>query len=376
MSDSLPTRVRRGLSTLRSLVDPEQVGYLIFYVTNRCNFRCAHCFYHAEIAKGRKSDELRLDEIERIARGLGPLVQLSLTGGEPFVREDFAAVTRTFLEHCAPRFVTIPTNAWFSDRIEAYLEDVLPAFPSTAFRVVFSIDGIGADHDTFRSAPGSWERLCATYARVDALRRRATNLVLDANAAYTARNEHTILSTLETLDRDFSFDNLSVTYIRGNPRDPDLRTSSRDAYLRVVEFLKARSRRREKRFLSPLWRAVDDVTYEHLTRVVFEDEFVSPCVAGRKLVIVGETGDVHPCEILGVSAGNVRDHDYSVPAVLASAAHRRIVETIRETRCKCSFECAIAANAVWSPESYPRVARLALSELRATSSTSVTERKT
>lgn len=363
---SEPGRVRRSLATVRSLVDPAQVGYLILYVTNRCNFRCGHCFYHAEIAKGRKPDELTLAEIERVAKNLGPLVQLSMTGGEPFVREDFAGITRAMLTHTMPRFVTIPTNAWFTERVEDYLEEILPAFPGTAFRVVFSVDGIGDAHDAFRSAPGSWERLRASYARVDAIRQRATNLVLDANAAYTSRNEGTILETIQTLDRDFAFDNLSVTYVRGSPREPELRTSSREAYLRVVEHLRARARGREKRFLSPLWRAVDDVTYEHLTRTVFDDEYVTPCVAGRKLVVLGETGEVQPCEILGVTAGNVRDHGYSVPAVLAAERNRRIVESIRETRCKCSFECAIAANAVWSPKSYPRIAKLAIDELRGT----------
>ena len=52
--------------TAKSFLDPRQVGYLIFYVTNRCNFRCKFCFYYAEIEKGRKPNELTLDEINLI----------------------------------------------------------------------------------------------------------------------------------------------------------------------------------------------------------------------------------------------------------------------------------------------------------------------
>jgi len=88
------------LESLRSFLDPRQVGYLIFYVTNRCNFRCEFCFYYAEIEKGRKPNELSLDEIDQLTRKLGPLLQLSLTGGEPFLRKDLDEITHMFVENC------------------------------------------------------------------------------------------------------------------------------------------------------------------------------------------------------------------------------------------------------------------------------------
>ena len=44
------------------------------------------CFYRDQIDKGLKPDELNIDEIKKFTEKLGPLVQLSLTGGEVFVR--------------------------------------------------------------------------------------------------------------------------------------------------------------------------------------------------------------------------------------------------------------------------------------------------
>ena len=52
----------------RSYLNPSQLGYLIFYVTNRCNFRCDFCFYYAEIEKGRKPNELTIEEIEKLSK--------------------------------------------------------------------------------------------------------------------------------------------------------------------------------------------------------------------------------------------------------------------------------------------------------------------
>ena len=62
-----------------SLVNPlfnPKLGYIILYVTNRCNFRCDFASI-AEIDKGRKPTELTLDEIDKITKSAGRLVQLS-----------------------------------------------------------------------------------------------------------------------------------------------------------------------------------------------------------------------------------------------------------------------------------------------------------
>jgi MoaA/NifB/PqqE/SkfB family radical SAM enzyme len=345
---------------MRSIADPRQVGYLILYVTNRCNFRCNFCFYHQEIAAGRKPDELTLDEHRQIARKVGPLTQLSMTGGEPFVRKEFVEISQAYLEHTRPRYVTIPTNAWFTDRIVEYLERVVPAFPQSNFRLVLSVEDLDEEHDAIRDAAGSFERIVATHDAVSPLRERFDNLVLDANTVLTSRTESRVVDTLRELDRRFTFDNLSVTHARGKLADPALRAESRRVYRDVRAYLDQRHDPDEGRFLSSVWRAIDEVTYDHFERTVFDDEYVTPCVAGRKLVIVSETGEVHPCEILDRPLGNLRDHGFDLARVLSGPVARETVDWIRETQCRCGFECALAANAVWSPRSYPAVARAAV----------------
>lgn len=344
-------------STLRALGDPKQLGYLIFYVTNRCNLSCDFCFYHAEIAKGAKPDELTVDEIERVAAKLGPLAQLSLTGGEPFVRTELPDIAAIWLQHSRARWVTIPSNGWFTERTERFFDELTARFPRSNFRLVLSIDGIGDQHDAERSAPGSWQRLCATYAALDRIRRVRRNLVIDANTVFSARTEDRIVATLRTLDAEFELDNLSITYVRGAPRDPALVPRSLERYREARRLILDRPRRTERRALSSVWRAVDDVSHELFEAVVFEERFLVPCVAGRKLAVIGETGEVFPCEVLGRSVGNVRNADYDVRALLAGPPNVALTRWIRSSRCKCSFECAHAANTVWSARAYPAIVR-------------------
>ena len=353
---------RRSLTqSLKAWLDPRQVGYLIFYVTNRCNFRCDFCFYYAEIEKGRKANELTLEQIDRFSAKLGPLLQLSLTGGEPFLRKDLAEVAAVFVKNTGARYITIPTNASLTDRMVAFCENFLPRHPDSFLRLTFSVDGIGADHDTNRSMDGSFAKIVESYKAISPLRQKYPNLVLDANSVFTARTEESLLDTLRVLSTDFAFDNLSVTYARGHIKDESLKTAARDKYIAINEFLESLERRKEKRLLYPLWRGVRDISRENLIATAFDEKFVTPCVAGRKLVVVSETGEVRPCEILDKSFGNLADVDFDIYALLNSPQGRELQDWITGSKCKCSFECALGANVVWNASQYPR---LALSALR------------
>lgn len=349
----------RSAKALRSYFDPRQVGYLILYVTNRCNFRCKFCFYAEEIDKGRKPDELTLEELTRISQKIGPLLQLSIAGGEPFLRKDLDRITAAFITNASTRYLTIPTNASMPGVMVRYLEKVLPAFPHCFFRVVFSIEGVGAAHDEFRSMPGSYKKIQESYKAISPLRERFSNLVLDANSVFTASTENSLMDTLKHLSEAFDFDNLSVTYARGEVRDPALKQTSEENYIKVNDFLESLIRKKEKRFLYPVMRGVRDVSRDFLVRTVFHDEFVTPCVAGRKLVVIGETGEVYPCEILDKAMGNIKDYDCDMKALLARPENRDLIRWIVQSKCKCSFECALAANVVWNFSSYPKLIKSA-----------------
>jgi MoaA/NifB/PqqE/SkfB family radical SAM enzyme len=341
------------IKNMNAFFNPSQVGYLICFVTSRCNMDCSFCFLPTEVRRGAKPDELTLEEYE--ALNIGPLVQLSLTGGEPFLRPDFQQVAHALIKHTTPRFVTIPSNGWFTDKILSFFTSTLKRFSKTSFRLVLSIDAIGDKHDVLRKSPGAFNRLVQTYEAMLAVRARFGNLVLDANSVLGPYNVDTLFETLVTLDKDFQFDNLAVNFERSTAASPADLPKYRSVYRQIADFLQNRARRRENRFMSPLWRAYDLMTYDYLERTVFDDQFCLPCVAGKKLVVLGQTGDVHPCEVLGVSTGNVRDYGLDLKKLLDSQQHQDQVKWIADTKCKCGWECALAANIVWNLSSYPKL---------------------
>ena len=356
-------RIKSTTKVLQSYLNPHQVSYLILYITNRCNFRCNFCFYGEEIEKGMKPDELTLDELLIFSKKIGPLIQLSLTGGEPFLRDDFKEITNVFIQNTNARYVTIPTNASMPGRMVKFLKELLPRYPNTNFRITFSIEAIGKEHDDIRSMPGSFEKIRESYSAISPIRQQYGNLVLDSNSVFTASTENSLIKTLRKLDNEFDFDNLSITYARGDVPKPELKHTTERKYVQINEFLQRRMRKKENRALYQVWRAVNDVSRDNLMQTVFDDKFVTPCVAGRKLIVLSETGEVLPCEILGKSFGNIRDYDYDIKRLLAKASSQKFVKWILDSKCKCSFECALAANVIWNLKAQPKLIKSVINNI-------------
>lgn len=336
-----------------SLLRFRRVGYLVVFVTSRCNLRCPFCLLSFQPPSRR--DELTLDEFRLVARKLGPLVQLSLTGGEPFLRPDLPEVAGILLQQTRAPFVSVPTNGWFTDRITTFVREVLPQFPDSSFRLVVSIDALGEEHDRLRGSPGTFQRALDTSRALLELRRSHSNLVVDANAVVHTLNLERLPETLETLHRTIGFDNISLTWARGGLPNPSSNPDSLQAYLTQVETLRRLRGPQPRRALSSIWRAVAQVTREGVAQVLAGGGLPAPCVAGRNLVVLRQDGEVLPCEMLDCSLGNLLEYAGDLESLLASSRARALTRWIRQSGCACTYECAMSASVVWNLRRWPRV---------------------
>ena len=70
------------------------------------------------------------------------------------------------------------------------------------------------------------------------------------------------------------------------------------------------------RFRGARLKAAQDVLqrrFIHQTLIVQDRSL--PCYAGKLNLVLTESGQVYPCEILPQSLGNVREHDYDIMQV-------------------------------------------------------------
>ncbi|MCH7840364.1 MAG: radical SAM protein [Planctomycetes bacterium] len=344
--------LQQRVETLWTLATVRSPVYMILYLTSRCNFRCPMCFYLDEI-KDPNKEELAFAELEKMARSMGRLVQLSLTGGEPFLRHDIPEVVEIFARHNAVQYVTIPTNGSLPDRIHDTVERLVTDFPKTNFRIPISLDGFPKDHDEIRGG-NSFDKIEQTLERLNHIRHRVDNLTLDINTCYSALNQGKLHGFVEFVADRFDVDNHCVTYVRGNA-DESTKDASIREYVEIVEDIRRRRNPRESRPFSSFLRAVMDYQRDIIKWTLQHDKMYVPCMAGRKMIVVNEKAEVLPCEILNKRLGSLKDYDYDVGKLMNNPQALELVDWIRRTKCHCTFECALATSIIFHKASYPRI---------------------
>jgi GTP 3',8-cyclase len=89
-----------------------RIEYLRISVTDRCNFRCQYCMPVDGLPWLPKADILSYEEIREIVRQLAPLGlrRLRITGGEPTIRPDLAALVRMLRDVPEIEDIALSTN--------------------------------------------------------------------------------------------------------------------------------------------------------------------------------------------------------------------------------------------------------------------------
>ena len=70
--------------------------FMIVFINSISNLTCEHCFYWQNL---NQRDDLTFEEFEKLSLELGVFENLNLSGGEPFIRGEFAEICELFLEN-------------------------------------------------------------------------------------------------------------------------------------------------------------------------------------------------------------------------------------------------------------------------------------
>ncbi len=197
--------------------------FLILFINSLCNMKCEHCFYWQQL---NQRDDLTFEEIVKLSEELGPIQNLNLSGGEPFLRKEFAAVCRQFIRHNGVKEIYVPTNAYYPDRTIKALRDVLQEPGLKLFGVELSLDGMPAFHDEFRKTKNSFRKAMQTYDALVELQKEDSRLQIHAISTATEWNM-TAIKQLTTFlyDRCPQMMHHNLAIIRGDRKNPTLQGS-------------------------------------------------------------------------------------------------------------------------------------------------------
>jgi MoaA/NifB/PqqE/SkfB family radical SAM enzyme len=186
------TRVQRFIDEGTGRADRLPMG-AVYEATMRCNLHCEFCYVGDLLnIEGEWRQELTLDALAKAFPDQQGF-QISLTGGEIFMRKDIMSVLDLFRgKGYACGYLTTNGTIITEERAEALAELASKGFLK---HISVSVDGPKDLHDAARGLKGTFERTTAGLKRLqDAARRKGAPLRVSINT--TVAHE-----SLEALDR-------------------------------------------------------------------------------------------------------------------------------------------------------------------------------
>lgn len=314
-----------------------KVNKLIFFVTNRCNSRCKHCFYWKNL---NQEEVLTFDEIKKIADSLGKLDTLLISGGEPFLRTDLIDVCQYFINQCNLNLLSIPTNGTLKEQTINFVKKM---HNQCHLRIYVSIEGLKETHNRIRGID------CFDQA-VD-LMKSLVDLKKDYHftplAMITVSNQNiNELAALTKLLNNIGI-HYSVTPIRGNPKDNSFRPPTSEEWNKLIDNLskyrhfygtKSSFRNNQTNLLRNLHRRISTKSRKKMYCSALNGKRNFICDAGKNTGVLDYDGKVYLCELTS-TIGNVKDEHFNFNKVWYNEKAEKMRLNIK--KCVCTHACFI-----------------------------------
>ncbi|WP_162532196.1 radical SAM protein [Candidatus Scalindua japonica] len=327
----------QGLRIDRTATPP----FLVLYITSTCNLSCGHCFYWTKL---NKKDDLTFNEIKKFSEELAHIENLNITGGEPFIRDDFCEICRLFINNNAVKKIYVSTNGYFTDRTYHQVRKVLKEMTLDLLVIEISFDGMADYHNTLRGNKESFQKALDTYNMLSKLGKHDTRLQIHAESTVTSEN----IEEVRKLSH-FLFDNCplmehhGIALIRDNWMNQALRKPVLEQYRELYAHLEKLWRKREKKRggsqVGPLLQYAKCETIRKRRQVI-------PCLAGVLSGVVYANGDTSVCEI-HEPLGNLRNRNFF--EIWKSPESRKLLTAIRAKKCFCTHEMSMWSSIVFQP---------------------------
>jgi len=294
---------------------------LTFFVTNRCNAKCNHCFNW----KTQPVNELSLEEIRKIDFSIFDSV--SITGGEPTLRSDLSEVC----SQVAKKKIYVNTNGLMPQRIKEVIEKV----GAGMVNATVSLDGARDLHNQIRGMncfdlAVETIRLCqragvevtilTTVSRFNMTNIPMLMDYLKTEGLFVKKGD-VVFNIARGLEHAFNLD-ASMSFYH-NPRDDNVvltLAEIKTVYTQVKPYMVNQNR----------------VVWEYSIKMLSKHKKLVTCYAGNMDMVLHANGDVAACEYTKPFA-NIKDYDFDLLAVWNSKA----AQTARNklSSCYCVHPC-------------------------------------
>ena len=332
-------------------------SYLLLFVTNKCNCNCGHCFYWRDV--NREVKELTTTEYEIIAETTGSLLQLTITGGSPDMREDVPEIIDIFYNHCYPANITYCTNGYNTDNIAAHVERILTANRNLNLTVDISLDATGNKLDEIRGKQGLFDNVMKSYAMLFDLRKSfGSRLRIGCGICVSGLNLDSAEETAEWVFKNLAVDNITPILVRGETREDKAGKGDPDLFLKIAERIGERLRRGDLKgysFMSSLMNSKDILQKRMIADIYSGKKTGLRCMAGRTICVIYPDGTIPGCEMRPEILGSLRESEFDLSKIWFSGKAEEFREKISQDKCECHHQCFLSSAMAASPKTVSRI---------------------
>lgn len=323
---------------LKSIKTPK---VLTFFVTNRCNAKCNHCFYWKEL-NTLKKQEMTLEQIKKFVISLkNPLLSVLLTGGEPFLREDLIEISQIFSKYNKTSKVIIPTNGYLSEKIYETVNKILET-TKLKVDVIISLDGFEKTAEKTRGLKNIFKKDENTIKLLKKINNSRFNLYILTTVS--KKNYGEVLDLIRFNQKNWKIPH-KIQYVRScnevynlDPKVMEGFSQKNDDYslpsFKEIEELNKEMRKITKK--NSLSINMNHLERETALEILKSKKKVMKCVAGVYDAVIFPNGNVSMCEFTK-PFGNLKNTDYDFFKLWISYSANKMRDKIKE--CSCIHSC-------------------------------------
>lgn len=317
---------------------------ITYFITNKCNAGCSFCIIKDELNK--PNAELNAEEITKVISGLNSHALMIITGGEPLLSPHLGHAINELDCLKKVQHIAIPTNASMCEKLEDLLQTISLKNIET-LTLSLSIDDLPAEHEAERMIQGLWIKISEFGKIVKRHQPRFKGkLLFHVSVVFHARNQNRMEKIISMIEDTLGPDSIGLTLVR-KPAPPEFFQN-----LDYHRYIKLNSQLAKKSTAQNYLSIGHLIHQEKAKRVALESQegkYFSPCYAGVINVVIKQNGDVMICENIKTVTGNLRDHNYHLPSLMAEELHFQTISSQQKNNCACGHECYVTPNVVYNP---------------------------
>ncbi|MEW6076907.1 MAG: glycosyltransferase [Thermodesulfobacteriota bacterium] len=323
-----------------NFIHPRRLFKIYVFVTNRCNRRCEFCFYRNKLARQSDRDLSLPDDYKKISSNLPAIPYLTITGGEPFLRNDLDQIALLFYRKNRTRFIVIPTNGTLPSITEEILERLLIDAPRLNLTVQVSLNGLEKFFLDNTDCPDS-ELILDTWHRLGRLQKRFKRVRRHLSLVITSDNSAMIKDLARQIPLRLGPDHFFITPQRSGPNKVEL------PHISLQEFISVLQNDAPSEQVN-LFNWIFKIVYERVRREFIKvyqlRKMSSPCLSGKKFIVIDPAGQIQFCELIDDKVGSILNNNWT--SLQKTSDYQKTINKIYLKECVCTWGCAIVSNTI------------------------------